>query len=95
MSPGDERPGIPPRSYSLNIPEKGFTAAPLAAAVDFQVDGNEEKKRSDELVAEAQETLQHVEDGWSPKELCPVVPKLVDRVQQLVRPSLEAIKSMA
>jgi hypothetical protein len=91
MNPGYERPGLPPRSHSLNT---GVTAAaPLAVALDFQGDTNEEKKLSDDLVAEAKVALQYVDDGGRPKGLYPVVEELVDRVQQLVRPQLEEIKS--
>lgn len=86
MNPGDERTGLPPRSHSLNISDNGATApAPLVDAFDLPVDGNDEKKRSDDLVVEAQEALRRVDDGWDPQELCPVVPKLVNRIRQLVR----------
>lgn len=85
MASQETRP-VPPRTHSLKIPGKALAAAEPALSVAFDFgDGNEEKKRSETLVLEANDALQRVEDGWSADELRGVVTKLVDHVQRLVR----------
>jgi hypothetical protein len=92
MNSDDGRPSLPPHSLSPNISYDGVAGvAPRAVVVD-QVDGNEQKERTSGLVAEARGALQRVDEGCSPQELYAIVPALVDRVQQLVRCSLEEIE---
>lgn len=96
MNSADERPDLPPRSHSLNTPDTGVTVtAPLAVALDFEADINEEIEYSNEMVAEAAAELRNVEDGWNPKRLFSVVEGLVERIQHLVRCSRKDVKSTA
>lgn len=88
MEAQSAQPPPPPRSHSLKISEQSLAttgAHPIAVAFDFQGDSNDEDAPSDKLVTEAKEALQRVEDGWSQNELRPVVTKLVQRIEKLVR----------
>lgn len=87
----DETSALPPRrNQSLVSPPNKFsetsTSNGLASTYDFDDDDyDDDQEVTDSLVKQTAEVLQRVEDGWSADELRPVITKLVDHVQHLVR----------